>query len=103
MEPPRATRNVLQVYAAMLANAQGKNYALELSKQAKVNIGTIYALMARLENTGMVTSQVEEISPALAGRPPRRYYTLTGEGQRIARSELEAAQKAFAVGGIAYA
>lgn len=50
----------------------------------------------------MVISQIEEISPALAGRPPRRYYTFTAEGQKIARSELEVAQKAFVIGGIAY-
>lgn len=103
MEPPRPTRNVLQVYHALLQGHTGKSYALELAKQARVSVGTIYAVMARLENSGLVTSQIEGITPALAGRPPRRYYTLTALGQDTARRELQEAGQVLPLGGPAYA
>lgn len=103
MNTPRPTRNVLQVYAALLRGHAGKNYALELSKEAKVSVGTIYAVMARLEGAGLVTSQIEEDTASLLGRPPRRYYMLTGRGQGVARQELEAAGQSLSIGGPAYA
>lgn len=103
MKPPRPTRNVLQVYAAMLQDATERHYALELSKSAKISIGTIYAVMARLEESGVVTSQIEEVSPSLAGRPPRRYYTFTADGLREARHALTELQRSFPVGGFQHA
>lgn len=103
MKPLRPTQNILQVMAAMLRDPGGQHYALELSRDSRVNIGTIYAVLARLEQHGIVTSAVEDVDPAAAGRPARRYYQYTADGLRTARHELAEAQRALNVGGFAHA
>ena len=65
-----------------------------------LNIGVRYALplypmLARLEERGLVTSRWEP-EPATAGRPPRRYYQLTGEGVRVARRAARPSRAAAA-------
>jgi PadR family transcriptional regulator, regulatory protein PadR len=45
--------------------------------------GTLYKALGRLEDAGLLTSRWEDASLATAeGRPPRRLYTVTGEGAR---------------------
>lgn len=47
--------------------------------------GTLYKALTRLERAGLLTSRWEEPEAALAGgRPRRRLYTVTGEGERAA-------------------
>lgn len=57
--------------------------------------GTLYRALARLEAMGLLHSRGED--PHLAAdekRPPRRLYTLTGEGVAAARREAAAAAPA---------
>jgi DNA-binding PadR family transcriptional regulator len=62
-------------------------YGLEVMQLADLKSGTLYPLLARLEDAGLVRSDWEvEDSPQL-GRPRRRYYELTGEGE-LAASEV---------------
>jgi PadR family transcriptional regulator, regulatory protein PadR len=45
--------------------------------------GTLYKALGRLEDAGLLTSRWEDTDVATAdGRPPRRLYTVTGEGER---------------------
>lgn len=45
--------------------------------------GTLYKALGRLEDAGLLTSQWEDPEVAASeGRPRRRLYTVTGEGQR---------------------
>ena len=57
-------------------------------KAARLPSGTLYPMLARLQDEGLVTSQWESQSADAAGRPPRKYYQLTAEGARAARLEL---------------
>jgi len=75
--------------AALLADPARRRYGLDLSKEAGLPSGTIYPILARLEAAGWVASEWETIDPAAVGRRPRRYYTLTAEGERFARSALQ--------------
>lgn len=84
----RITINLLRVLRVLLDNLDAQHYALDLSKSARVNVGSIYALVARLQRAGLLRSDLEEIDPVVAGRPPRRYYRLTGEGIRYAEQVL---------------
>lgn len=59
----------------------------DLMKAAKLASGTLYPMLARMEDEGMVASAWEE-SPQREGQPPRKYYRLTGEGARVARIEV---------------
>jgi PadR family transcriptional regulator PadR len=44
--------------------------------------------MARLLKAGWVEAEWEDVDPALAGRPKRRYYWLTSDGTINARAAL---------------
>jgi DNA-binding PadR family transcriptional regulator len=60
-------------------------------KTTRLPSGTLYPLLARLQQEGMVESEWENQRPDAGGRPPRKYYRLTAEGARAARLELAAA------------
>ena len=48
--------------------------------------GTLYRALSRLEGMGLLTSRWEDPEiPARENRPGRRFYSLTGEGQTVAR------------------
>jgi PadR family transcriptional regulator, regulatory protein PadR len=78
----RRTRALTQVAIAMLEDPTGRHYGYELAGQASVRAGTLYPILARLLERGWVTDGWEDEADAHAdGRPPRRYYILTGEGE----------------------
>jgi PadR family transcriptional regulator PadR len=54
---------------------------LEQLKEAKLVVleGTLYPLLTRLKNAGMLSYRWEES----ASGPPRKYYTLTDEGKQF--------------------
>ena len=83
------TTQTQMVLAALLADPAGTHYGLEISRAANLPSGTLYPILARLEQAGWVESEWEQIDPSAAGRRARRYYRLTGVGERVARRELK--------------
>ena len=53
----------------------------------------IHPILARLEGFGWLESRWEDVDPSEAGRPARRYYTLTGEGARAAAAAVAKARR----------
>jgi PadR family transcriptional regulator PadR len=84
--PKTACTAVLQ--ALFAAGPDERLYGLELMEQTGLKSGTLYPVLARLERSGWVISTWEEIDPQTAGRPRRRYYKLSGLGQRAGAAEL---------------
>jgi DNA-binding PadR family transcriptional regulator len=85
----KMTGPVQQVLRAMLDDPSAPRYGLEISRQADLETGTLYPVMARLEAVGWAESFWED--PELAvreGRPRRRYYQLTKDGAEQARIAL---------------
>jgi PadR family transcriptional regulator, regulatory protein PadR len=80
----RMTRPLERLLTTLLSNPSAHWYGYELMKTTKLTSGTLYPMLARLQERGMVTSEWEP-APTVAGRPPRKYYQLTGEGARVAR------------------
>lgn len=78
---------------ALLAVPGRELYGLELVKATGFASGTIYPVLARLEDAGWISSRVEDIDPVANGRPRRRYYKLTEFGIRQARIEAERNRK----------
>ena len=78
-------QRVLQVF---LADPSAGHYGYNLMKAAKLPSGTLYPMLARLQAQGLLTSEWEPRPDDVSGRPPRKYYQLTGEGIRVARLEL---------------
>jgi PadR family transcriptional regulator, regulatory protein PadR len=75
-----------RVLAAFLADPSSPRYGYDLMKAARLQSGTLYPLLARLERQKLVASAWE--TPQHDGQRPRKYYQLTGEGLRVARLEL---------------
>jgi DNA-binding PadR family transcriptional regulator len=79
---------VLRVFLADVAERQ---YGYDLMRAARLSSGTLYPMLARLQDEGLVSSQWEPQPADAGGRPPRKYYQLTAEGARVARLELASA------------
>jgi PadR family transcriptional regulator, regulatory protein PadR len=77
-----------RVLRVFLADPSARRYGYDLMKAARLPSGTLYPMLARLHDQGLVTSEWEPPSDDAGGRPPRKYYQLTGEGIRVARLEL---------------
>lgn len=77
-----------QLVLALLIDQQGQElFGGDITKTTKVRSGTLYPMLQRLEGISWVQSRWEDADDALrARRPRRRYYRLTGLGEREARS-----------------
>ncbi|MEV0792645.1 helix-turn-helix transcriptional regulator [Kribbella sp. NPDC050459] len=89
MAEPRITVPTLKVLQALIeAEGSERMYGLELMDRTGLKSGTLYPVLARLERAGWVESTWEDVDPRDAGRPRRRFYRLTGLGQRTSTAEL---------------
>jgi PadR family transcriptional regulator, regulatory protein PadR len=84
----RLSQPALKVLRFLLEKPQEGRSGAEMSKATRVGSGTLYPMLARLEAAGWLTSEWEAINPRETGRPRRRFYKLTGAGQRNAIGEL---------------
>ncbi len=88
------TGTTRQVLACLLDRSREGAYGLEIGTATGLASGTVHPILARLEGLGWVESEWEDIDASEAGRPRRRYYRLTGQGARSARSALAVAEEA---------
>jgi PadR family transcriptional regulator PadR len=65
-----------------MANPSGQHWGYQLSKDSGLRSGVLYPILQRLLEEGWVEDGWEDLDPKVAGRPPRRYYTLTSAGLR---------------------
>ena len=77
-----------RVLRVLIADPSAQHYGYDLMKAAKLPSGTLYPMLARLQQDGLVESEWEAQREDAGGRPPRRYYRLTAQGLRAARLEL---------------
>ena len=74
------------------ALARGYHYGFDVIDATNLPGGTVYPILRRLEDEGLVRSRWEKASVAQReGRPPRRYYEVQEAGERW----LEAARERF--------
>jgi len=77
------------VLRALLLDPARDRYGLELCGQTGLPSGTLYPILARLEQMSWVKSRWEDPDEHITeGRPRRRYYRLTSDGAVEARSAL---------------
>ncbi|GLC25594.1 PadR family transcriptional regulator [Roseisolibacter agri] len=80
---PRLTRPTALV---LLALARGLRHGFDVLDATGLESGTVYPILRRLEDAGLVRSHWEPVTESRdAGRPPRRYYELTGAGAEAVR------------------
>lgn len=78
----RRTHALIQVAMALMADADGRHWGYELSKQSGVRSGVMYPTLQRMLEEGWLSDGWEEQAQGGKGRrPPRRYYELTDNGK----------------------
>jgi PadR family transcriptional regulator, regulatory protein PadR len=85
-----------RVLRAFLADPSVPRYGYDLMKASGLPSGTLYPLLSRLQEQGLVTSAWEPAGTDSSGRPARRYYRLSDEGIETGRQELARASAARA-------
>lgn len=84
----RRTHSLIAVLKKLLECPDGDHYGLELAARARINPGSVYPILIRLESEGWVTSHWEDIDESAEHRRRRKYYRLTGLGCSAAEREL---------------
>jgi PadR family transcriptional regulator PadR len=82
LESSPQTRAVLR---ALLAVGQW-SYGYDLARATGLKSGTLYPMLARLEERGLLEAAWEQAQPD--GRPPRHLYRLTDAGAQVAAALL---------------
>ena len=81
----RRRRPSPQTVAVLLALADDPGvwrYGYPLCQELKLKAGTLYPILMRLADRGLLETAWESDAPP--GRPPRHMYRLTGEGCKMA-------------------
>ena len=84
MRKPRAPSKATRLALNALLDAPESLHGYEIMQLTGVGPGTLYPMLARLEDQGMLASQWQEAK--LEGRPPRHIYSLTEAGRVLAQS-----------------
>lgn len=87
----RRTSAAVAVMAALMEDPGARHWGYSLSRQAGVRSGVMYPVLHRMLDEGWLKDGWEDAREA-GGRPPRRYYELTGEGIEHFERELAEAQ-----------
>src|SRR6185437_17155084 len=92
---PNTSHQTRTLLAAFLERSQLWRHGYDLSKETGLKSGTLYPLLMRLSEQGLLESSWQEA--ARPGLPPRHIYRLTARGLALAQEkELEAARGAYA-------
>ena len=84
--PVRLTRPTALVLFAL---SRGLRHGFDVLDATGLPSGTVYPILRRFEDAGLVRSRWEPVRVARdEGRPPRRYYELTGAGADTLRAAL---------------
>lgn len=81
--PPNISRQTRSVLATLLEQPQAWRYGYDLSKETGLKSGTLYPLLIRLSDQGLLDAEWRQ--PLQPGRPARHAYRLTDTGVALAR------------------
>jgi PadR family transcriptional regulator PadR len=81
---PNASRQTHRLLATMLEQSRNWRHGYELTKETGLKSGTLYPLLMRLNDQGLLDSRWKESDQP--GKPPRHMYRLTAGGLALARS-----------------
>ena len=66
------------------ALSRGFHYGFDIMDATGLPSGTVYPILRRLDREGLLTSSWEDAADAQKEqRPPRRYYAITTDGERM--------------------
>jgi DNA-binding PadR family transcriptional regulator len=80
----RPSKQMLALLEALSARPHGWRYGYELMKETTLLSGTLYPLLMRMTDQGLVEAEWRE--PVQLGRPARHVYKLTAAGLALAQT-----------------
>ena len=84
-----ATRITYPTAVVLAALSRGCRYGFEIMDTTGLASGTVYPILRRLEDAGMLSARWERTADAHdEQRPPRRYYQITGSGRQAVRDAI---------------
>jgi PadR family transcriptional regulator PadR len=83
---PRITLQGLKVLDAFMQDIGRQYSGAEIAKQTGLLSGSLYPILIRYEQAGLLKSRWENEEPSILGRPRRRLYRITGAGVSIYRN-----------------
>jgi PadR family transcriptional regulator len=96
---PNSSRQTRTLLAAFLERSQTWRHGYDLSKETGLRSGTLYPLLMRLSEQGLLEHRWQEAERP--GLPPRHVYRLTAAGVVLAREQEMAAVAAERAGAFA--
>lgn len=92
------------VFHVLVALAAGDKHGYAILKDIRrrsggavnLNVGTLYAVLKRLEQDGLIEETDDRPDPALDDER-RRYYRITRDGHAVARGEVARLERAVAM------
>jgi PadR family transcriptional regulator, regulatory protein PadR len=78
----RPSAQTTAVVLALAATPSRWRYGYDLCQQLGLKAGSVYPILMRLADRGLLETAWERDAPA--GRPPRHLYRLTGPGRALA-------------------
>jgi PadR family transcriptional regulator, regulatory protein PadR len=89
----RLSPQTLGVLVEFLHSAKDWKYGYDISRNTGLKSGTLYPILMRLAESGLLETRWEDPEP---GRPPRHMYRLTADGLRYAREHAAVTGKRVA-------
>jgi PadR family transcriptional regulator, regulatory protein PadR len=87
--PPNASRQTHLLLAALLEQPRAWRHGYELAKENGLKSGTLYPLLMRLSDQGLLDARWQDSDPP--GKPPRHMYRPTAAGLALAREQRSTA------------
>jgi PadR family transcriptional regulator PadR len=94
-DEPRITGPTLKVLGALMASGRVELSGSDIARATKLASGTLYPILFRLERAKWLESEWEAGDPEALGRPRRRFYRVTGVGERNAKAAVKNLELAF--------
>src|SRR5437588_5016354 len=82
---PNSSRQTRALLSAFLERSQTWRHGYDLSKETGLRSGTLYPLLMRLSEQGLLEQRWQEAERP--GLPPRHVYRLTAAGLALAREQ----------------
>lgn len=96
----RMTTQTLSILGVFLACPDQRISGVEIARKTGLKSGTLYPALFRLERASWLVSKWEDGVPEELGRPRRRLYSLTADGEKQARSICSTVSEM--IGGLAW-
>lgn len=78
----RKTHSLIKVVDALMKDPVGQHWGYELSRRTGIRSGVLYPILRRMLEEEWLEDGWEDRSDSFSKRPARRYYKLTGQGER---------------------